>query len=227
MPDGIFKTACELCPMGCGVDVHIKKGELTKGTGKPEHPLNKGVLCPKGLRVKEFVYAKGRITHPMKKRNGDWRKITWDEALDICTKKLQAIKERYGPKSLAVVIGMPVLLDGNMTVSFLRRFFDVYGTPNCFSVESMCFRCRIIANILTLGKFPTADIQSAKTILIWGNNPQASNPPAAKRINRAVKKGAKLIVGDPGKTEMAKKADFYLFWTIMNSAIFSLGCVLY
>ncbi len=210
VPDGIFKTACELCPMGCGIDVHIKKGELTKVTGNPEHPLNKGFLCPKGLMVKEFVYAKGRITHPMKKRNGDWHRITWDEALDICAEKLQAIKERYGPKSLAVVIGMPVLLGGNTTVSFLRRFCDVYGTPNCFSVESMCFRCRIIANILTLGKFPTADIHRAKTILIWGNNPQASNPPAAKRINRAVKRGAKLIVVDPAKTEMANKADFHL-----------------
>lgn len=210
VPDGIVKTACELCPWGCGMDIHIKDGQLEKVTGNREHPLNEGFLCPKGLAVKDIVYAKERITHPMKRENGDWHRITWDEALDICAEKLQYIKDTYGPKSLAVAIGMPVLLGGNTTVSFLRRFCDIYGTPNCFSVESMCFRCRIIANILTLGKFSAADIPNAKTIMVWGNNPHASNPPAAKRINKALGKGAKLIVIDPRKTVTAKNADIHL-----------------
>ncbi|MCP4682999.1 MAG: molybdopterin-dependent oxidoreductase, partial [Desulfobacterales bacterium] len=210
VPDGVFKTACELCPWGCGMEVLIKNGHLEKVLGNREHPLNEGVLCSKGLALKDFIYSKNRITHPMKKENGDWRRISWDEALDICAEKLQHIKANYGPKSLAVAIGMPVLLGGNTTVSFLRRFCDIYGTPNCFSVESLCYRCRIVANILTLGKFPAADIANAKTIMVWGNNPHDSNPPAAKKINKAIKRGARLIVIDPRKTPTAKKADIHL-----------------
>lgn len=210
VPDGIVKTACELCPWGCGMEVHIKNGQLERVTGNREHPLNEGFLCPKGHAARDIVYSKERITHPMKRENGDWHRITWDEALDICAEKLHSIKDTHGPRSLAVAIGMPVLLGGNTTVSFLRRFCDIYGTPNCFSVESICFRCRIAANILTIGKFPAADIPSAKTIMVWGNNPHASSPPTGKRIDRAVKKGARLIVIDPRKTAAANKADIHL-----------------
>jgi anaerobic selenocysteine-containing dehydrogenase len=210
VPDGVHQTACELCPWGCGMNVHIKDGELDKVTGNKEHPLNEGFLCPKGLAIKDIVYAKGRIIHPMKRVDGDWKRITWDEALDVCAEKLQSIKDRYSAKSLAVAIGMPVLLGGNTTVSFLRRFCDIYGTPNCFSVESICFRCRIIGNLLTLGKYPAPDLRNARTIMVWGNNPHASNPPAVQTINKMVKKGTKLIVIDPRKTEIAKRADIHL-----------------
>ncbi len=55
VPDGIVKTACELCPWGCGMDIHIKDGQLEKVTGNREHPLNEGFLCPKGLAVKDIV----------------------------------------------------------------------------------------------------------------------------------------------------------------------------
>lgn len=207
VPDGEYKTACELCPMACGMVVHIKNGELEKVNGNPDHPLNERFLCPKGLAARDIIYSEGRVTHPMKKDKGEWKRISWDEALDICAEKLGHIKETHGPKSLAVVIGMPVLLGGNTTVSFMRRFCDIYGTPNCFSVESICFRCRIIGNILTLGKFPTADISNSKTILVWGSNPHASNPPSARRIMKAVRGGTKLIVIDPRKTATAKLAD--------------------
>jgi len=83
VPDGIVKTACELCPWGCGMEVHIKNGQLERVTGNREHPLNEGFLCPKGHAVRDIVYSKERITHPMKRENGDWHRITWDEALDI------------------------------------------------------------------------------------------------------------------------------------------------
>ena len=82
----------------------------------------------------------------------EWKRISWDEALNILSERLTDVKDRFGPQAFAVAIGMPILLGGNTTVSFLRRFCDIYGTPNCFSVESLCFRCRITGYILTLGK---------------------------------------------------------------------------
>ncbi|MDO9123243.1 MAG: molybdopterin-dependent oxidoreductase, partial [Deltaproteobacteria bacterium] len=206
----IIQTACELCPWGCGMDVYLKDGKIVKVRGTPDHPLNRGVLCPKGVAAPQFVYSKDRLRTPLVRKNGDFVPISWDEALDQIAEKLQSIRDNYGPKSLAVAIGMPILLGGNSTVSLLRRFCDVYGTPNCFSVESICYRPRIIAYILTLGKFPVADAENSKCIILWGHNPHASNPPLVKRITSAQKKGAKLIVIDPRTTAFAKKADLHL-----------------
>ncbi|MBW2039443.1 MAG: molybdopterin-dependent oxidoreductase [Deltaproteobacteria bacterium] len=209
-PDRVVKTACEICPWGCGMEVHIKGGTIERVGGDKDHPLNKGVLCPKGAAALEVALSPQRITYPMKREAKGWKRISWDEALEILSERLRDIKEKYGPQAFAVAIGMPILLGGNTTVSFLRRFCDIYGTPNCVSVESLCFRCRIIGYILTLGKFPVADVDHAKCIVVWGNNPHCSNPPLAKRIVKAGKKGARLICIDPRRTEMAKQADLFL-----------------
>lgn len=219
----IIQTACELCPWGCGMDVFLKDGKIVKVRGTPDHPLNRGVLCPKGAAAPRFVYSENRLRTPLKKKDGDFVPISWDETLDLLSEKLQTIRERYGPKSLAVAIGMPILLGGNSTVSLLRRFCDVYGTPNCFSVESICYRPRIIAYILTLGKFPVADAENSKCIILWGHNPHASNPPLVSRILSARKKGAKLIVIDPRTTSLAKKADLHLKARPGSDGALSLG----
>ena len=76
VPDGIVKTACELCAWGCGMEVHIKDGQLERVTGNRDHPFSEGFLCQKGLAVKDIVSSKERITYPMKKVNGDWHRIT-------------------------------------------------------------------------------------------------------------------------------------------------------
>ncbi len=209
-PDGVVKTACELCPWGCGMEVHIRGGKIEKVRGDKDHPLSKGALCPKGPSALEVALSPERITHPMRRMGTEWKRISWDEALEMLSEKLTDIKDQFGPQAFAVSIGMPILLGGNTTVSFLRRFCDIYGTPNCFSVESLCFRCRITGYILTLGKFPVADVAHARCIVVWGNNPHHSNPPVAKRIEGSIQNGARLICIDPRKTEMAKRADLFL-----------------
>lgn len=110
----IIQTACELCPWGCGMDVFLKDGKIVKVRGTPDHPLNRGVLCPKGAAAPQFVYSENRLRTPLKKKDGDFVPISWDEALDLLSEKLQTIRERYGPKSLAVAIGMPILLGGQL-----------------------------------------------------------------------------------------------------------------
>ena len=134
----IVHAACELCPWGCGMDVYLQEGRIVKVKGTPEHPLNRGNLCPKGAIAPEFVYSENRLKTPLLKINGNFVPISWGEALGRIAERLYNIRHIAGPKSLAVAIGMPILLGGNSTVSLLRRFCDVYGTPNCFSVESIC-----------------------------------------------------------------------------------------
>ena len=208
--DGVVKTACMQCPWGCGVEVHLEEGRIRRIRGDDNHPFSKGTICPKGLAASEVMSHPDRITQPMRRTSAGWKNIDWDTAYDILVENLGEIKEKYGPRALAVAIGMPVLLGGNATVSFLRRFCDIYGTPNCFSVESICFRCQIIGRILTLGTYEVPDVVNSDCVLVWGNNPEASAPPSARRIREARDKGAKLLVIDPRTTSLAAKADVHL-----------------
>lgn len=210
VPDGVVKTACMQCPWGCGIEVHIKDGAIERISGNKDHPFSKGLVCPKALAAPDVMLNPNRITSPMRRTDTGWQRISWDDAYDILVENLTRIKETYGPRALAVAIGMPVLLGGNSTVSFLRRFCDIYGTPNCFSVESICFRCQIIGRILTLGAYEVPDVTNSQCVLVWGNNPDASAPPSAKRVKEALSKGAKLLVIDPRVTELAARADVHL-----------------
>ncbi|MFQ5827267.1 MAG: molybdopterin-dependent oxidoreductase, partial [Dehalococcoidia bacterium] len=95
-------------------------------------------------------------------------------------------------------------------IELIRRFTDVYGTPNVFSVDSMCYRCRLLSYIVTLGRWAVADMDKSQCIVLWGNNPEGSTPPRAWwQIPDALKNGAKLIVIDPRNIPMAKKADIH------------------
>ncbi|MHB9114312.1 MAG: molybdopterin-containing oxidoreductase family protein [Thermoleophilia bacterium] len=210
VPDGTTSTVCMQCPWSCGIHVRIEGGLPTLITGNKAHPYSKGIVCPKGAASPDVMLHPKRITQPMRREGTTWKTIDWDEAYGILVDNLTRIKADYGPKALAVAIGMPVLLGGNATVSFLRRFCDIYGTPNCFSVESICFRCQIIARILTLGTYEVPDIPNSACVLVWGNNPEASAPPSAARIRVALDKGAKLIVIDPRVTDLASRADVHL-----------------
>jgi len=210
VPDGTYTSVCMQCPWSCGIEVQIAEGRPQRISGQREHPFSTGLICPKAPAAPDVMMHPRRITSPMRRTADGWQTISWDDAYGILVEELTRLKERYGPKALAVAIGMPVLLGGNSTVSFLRRFCDIYGTPNCFSVESICFRCQIIARILTLGTYEVPDVTNSACVLVWGNNPDASQPPTAKRIREALGKGAKLIVIDPRVTELAERADVHL-----------------
>ncbi len=204
------KTACGMCGCGCGVAVTVEAGKITRLKGLKEHPLNEGNICPRAAHVSNFLYHPDRLQYPLKKKNGEWKRIGWDEALETISNKLSIIKDKYGPRSLAVCFGMSVLTQGTSTISFIRRFCDAYGTPSVFSVDSMCWRSRLIGTILTFGTYPMPDIEESKCILLWGNNPHQSSWPVMLKIFSAQKRGAKLVVIDPRRTLMAEKADMHI-----------------
>ncbi|MBI2934164.1 MAG: molybdopterin-dependent oxidoreductase [Chloroflexi bacterium] len=210
MSSSIVQTSCQLCSGGCGLNLHVEGGRLTRVSGMKEHPVNEGRLCPKALAIPELLYSPERITYPMKRKGDEWRRTTWDEAMDMIAGRLRRIKDESGPRSLAVAFGMSFLTQGIASIELIRRFTDVYGSPNVFSVDSMCFRSRLIGYILTGGKFYVADPENARCIVVWGSNPEASCPPVAWRINKALKRGAKLIVIDPRRIPMAARAGVFL-----------------
>ena len=204
-----IKTACLLCPWGCGMNLHVSEGRIVKAEGNPAHPLNKGRLCPKAAAVSDYVYSPDRLRYPLKKENGEWKRISWDEALDTVAEKLMQIKQTDGARAFAVIQGMAFLMHGFATTELLRRFTDAYGTPNVLSVDSICYRCRVIGYMATLGRWVFPDAENARCIVLWAHNPDASCAPHAWRINKAMENGAKLVTIDPRRTPMAKKAHIH------------------
>ncbi|RLG91692.1 MAG: molybdopterin oxidoreductase [Candidatus Hecatellales archaeon] len=204
----IVQTVCGMCSEGCGMKVYLENGKVVKVEGVAENPKSLGVLCPKGYASIDYLYSPDRLKYPMVKKNGEWVRVSWDEALNLTVSKLKEIREKHGAKGLAVYFGEGL---GHADIHhIIYRFCDLYGTPNVFSSASLCFRSRVLGILLTLGKLPEPDIQNSRCIIVWAFNPSNSSLPTAKRILEAKKKGAKLIVVDCKRIELAKSADLHV-----------------
>jgi anaerobic selenocysteine-containing dehydrogenase len=137
------------------------------------------------------------------------KNATWEEALGHVSKALLRLRERHGPQSLAIYYGEGV---GHQEIrSYMKRFANVYGTPNFCGVGSICNTARTIAETLTFGGLTKPDIPNTRLLIVWGGNPFLSHEPYPPgEIGKLRKRGGKLIVVDPRKTETALKADLHL-----------------
>ena len=203
----VINTVCMLCFQVCGIKAHVREGRLIKVEPMPEHPFSRGVLCPRGWNLPDYIYSPERLKYPLKRVGGNWRRVSWDEALDTISGKLQEIRKEHGAHSLAVSVGS--IGAENIEISaFAQRFRGGFGTPNYFSIEAHCFRARIMARLLTFGTYPLEDPDNSECIILWGHNPDASQPPLAARISKSLERGLKLIVIDPKRIPLAKEGTY-------------------
>jgi anaerobic selenocysteine-containing dehydrogenase len=188
--------------------VTVEDGKAVKVEGLKSHPLNKGRLCPKGEAMLENVYSLGRLMHPLKKSNGGWQQVSWDQALTEIAEKLLRLRDEFGPAVMGVFCGS-IGVENLEMAGLTQRFKAAFGSPNFFSVESICYRMRIRTRQITFGKYPTEELDSNLYIL-WGHNPDESDFPLQLAIEENLKKGAKLVVIDPKRIPLADRADMYL-----------------
>jgi anaerobic selenocysteine-containing dehydrogenase len=201
-------TDCTLCYHSCGTRVTVEDGRAVKVEGLESHPINMGKLCPKGEAALENIYDPNRILHPMKRVGNVWERITWDRALGEIAEKLLRLKEEFGPAVLGVFSGS-IGVENLEMAGLTQRFKAAFGSPNFFSVESICYRMRIRTRQITFGKYPTEELDSNLYIL-WGHNPEASDFPLELALNRNLEKGARLVVIDPKRIPLADQAEMYL-----------------
>ncbi len=206
MTKEVIKTDCIMCINSCGINAYVEDGKLVKVEGMPEHAVSQGYICPRGEALVEYVYSPERLQYPMKKVNGEWQRITWDEALDTIADELKKIKEKYGAKALAVYSGS-IGTENIELAGFAQRFRGVYGTPNLLSVEGNCFRSRIMARQMTFGGYPIEEPWNSKCAIIWGQNMDNSRATIAAKVYKAIEEGTleHLIVIDPKRIPMAEK----------------------
>ncbi|KIX14466.1 molybdopterin-containing oxidoreductase family protein [Dethiosulfatarculus sandiegensis] len=215
-----IRTYCAQCYNNCPVVAVCQNGEFQKVLPDKDHPFFRP-LCPKGHAGPEMVSSSQRILHPLKRtrpkgsNDPGWVRISWQEALQTISQKMKEIKEQSGPEAFAFSqtnVSSPIW----EITSFVRRLANLFGTPNHMTTTHICNWHRDNGSALTFGKpgddFAAGwpDFKNTKSILIWGHNPKNTFNVFNRQINQARKNKAKLIVVDPRRTEIAKKADLWL-----------------
>lgn len=212
------KTTCALCPSGCGLEVRVVNGRAVKVEGSALHPLNQGVCCLKGQTSLEMLYSPERLEHPRiqtgRRGSGDWKEISWEEALALLTGKLAAI--RKGGKSHGVAL-MHGELRGQMR-QLVRRFMRAYGSPNVISRESLGEGAARTAMWLMQGirDLPAYDIANANYVMSFGGNLLESSRNligtlgAAAFMRRGRPQRGKLVAVHPRLSLTGVKADEWI-----------------
>jgi len=206
----IVKTICNLCGQGCGLDVHVKDERIVKVSPMAEHVFN--TLCPKAQSqpVIEWVYSRERLTNPLRKVNGEFKEVSWDDALDFIVDKLDRIKRQHGAKAVAYHTGNAFISTQVERLAML--LCDLYGTPNFTSGAAFCDYAKRFAHSLTFdyeGVFAYPCWRDSSCAIIWGANPCESVHVVVPMINALQQRGGKLVVIDPRITPLAKRADIY------------------
>lgn len=209
------RTACPLdCPDLCGLTVTIDKGRIVQVDGDHRAALTDGFICGKVRKIADHVHGDERVRHPMihtgAKGAGSWRQVTWDEALDHVAARMQQIRARAGGEAI-----LPFHYGGSngwLTEGALAtRFFRRLGASNLD--RTYCAAATSAATHGLYGKMPglaLEDYEHAKLIVLWGVNLSATGIHSVPIIEHAMKRGAKLVVVDPRRTPLARRADLYV-----------------
>jgi assimilatory nitrate reductase catalytic subunit len=208
------KTTCGYCSVGCGMLVGVKDGVAVAVRGNPDHPVNRGKLCPKGLSEHHILASPGRARQPLLRKNGMLTPVSWDEALDTMVSRFTSIQARYGKPSLGVVGTGQLLTEEYYTLGKLVQLG--FGTPNNDGNTTLCMASAISGYKLSFGSdgppASYADMEKADVILLVGSNIADNHPILCHRVDRASPgvKPRTLIVVDPRVTKTAMMADLHL-----------------
>ncbi len=208
----IIRSACGICQVGCGVLVHVDNGRVVQVEGDPASPLNEGALCAKGLASLEYLYHPDRLRHPLKRvgerGQGKWQQISWDEALTAVADALTRARDNYGAESVVFIEGS---FKGGSQFQHVARFANIFGSPNVAYQGYVCFVPRNSASRITYGFYavPDFDYPPAR-IVLWGKNLSENLPHVHRRVVRAVRQGAKLMIINPRKIWGVDEADLWL-----------------
>jgi anaerobic selenocysteine-containing dehydrogenase len=223
---------CALCISRCGSIAVVENGRFVALEPDPAHPTGKA-LCAKGRAAPELVYHPNRLRYPLKRTRpkGDpdpgWQRISWDEALDLTAANLRRIAAEHGAESVVFSLVSPSTSASDDSAVWIQRLMNAFGSPNLCASMELCGWGRHLAPIYTFGApVPGSympDIEHAGCILFWGYNPNLARLAHATATLEALKRGARLIVVDPRRTGIAKKADLWLQVRPGTDAALALG----
>jgi formate dehydrogenase major subunit len=223
-------SVCPFCGVGCQLTYHVSEGQIQHVEGQAG-PANEGRLCVKGRFGFDYAHSPERLTKPLIRRAGvpkvaadvqqrlspeqirmQFREATWDEALDVAAEGFRkalastAARGRLGP-----VAGFGSAKGTNEEAYLFQKLVrSAFGTNNVDHCTRLCHASSVAALMEGLGSAvvtnPLRDVQHADFVLIIGANPAQNHPVGATWIKNAVKRGTRLVMADPRRTELTRHA---------------------
>lgn len=210
----VLPSACPLdCPDACSLEVQVEDGRVVKIDGTHRNPITDGYICAKVRRIPEHLYGPDRLLYPARrtgrKGDGSFERISWDEALDLIAQRMREARERLGGESVLPISygGSNGLLTQDTTDA---RLFYRFGASRL--ARAVCAAPSGRAATGLYGKMAGVvpqDFIHSRLIVLWGVNPSASGIHFVPLIQEAQRRGARLVVVDPRRIPLAKKADLY------------------
>ena len=122
-----IKTICTHCSVGCGIIAEVKDGVWVRQEVAQEHPVSQGGHCCKGADMIDRARSTTRLRYPIEKVNGEWKRTTWEVAMDKVATQLKYFREKYGPDSVMFIGSAKV---SNEQSYYIRKFAALFGTNN-------------------------------------------------------------------------------------------------
>jgi len=215
----VIPTMCHGCSYGgynCGILAHVKDGRFVKVEGNRYHPLNRGKLCAKGQSAVQWVYNKNRLKYPSmrvgNRGEGGFKRISWDEAMEIAVNNIMEIKDRYGPEHIILSKGQSSSWGGLHHLLWIR-FLHALGSVTFSNWgPSVCYAPQLMYHKQLIGgpTYARPDYDHADLILEWFTGGGKGGPARGgaetldtnfrsvpRKIIARLKKGARLIIINP------------------------------
>lgn len=212
-----YKSTCSYCGVGCEVVVTKDRNNSISVEGNKESPVNKGMLCSKGMNLHYVVSDKSdRIHYPEMRwaRNLSRQRVTWDSAIDRAAAVFKSIIDKHGPDSVGFYVSGQCLTEEYYIVNKLTKGF--LGTNNIDTNSRLCMSSAVVGYKMSLGEdsvpISYADIELADCFFITGANPAWCHPILFRRLeaHKAANPDVKIIVADPRKTQSCSIADLHI-----------------
>ena len=223
--DGTFPTTCWECSTCCGALATVREGRVVEFGPNPDHPHSKGAFCIKGIRgAPGITYGPNRLLYPMRRTGGrgegKWARISWDEALDEMADNLARVRQRHGAEAIVGATSGAYFSRSVILALTLRSI----GSPNWMINQDLCGGCRAVsARTMGLDISRGEDIESTRCALIVGRNPSIADPVEWAALKAAKKRGARIIVIDPKRTQAVQIADLWLAPRVGTDAALALA----
>ena len=205
------QTTCAYCGVGCQMNL-VTVGDRVVRVDPVNAIPNEGLLCVKGKFAFHYINHPNRLQTPLIKRNGVFEKASWEEAYELIVSKITQTKKAFGPSAFAGLASAKCTNEENYLFQKMMR--AVIGTNNVDHCARLCHASTVSGLATTLGSGAMTnsidEVKQNDVIFVIGSNTTETHPIIGNFMRQAVKTGAKLIVAEPRKIELAQEADIFV-----------------
>src|SRR5246127_1231314 len=206
-------TTCPYCGVGCGVRATPDGSGGAAISGDSDHPANFGRLCSKGSALGETIALESRLLHPMIRCKGVLERVAWTDALDHVAHRLHHIVARDGGDAVAFYLSGQLLTEDYYVANKLMKGF--IGTANVDTNSRLCMSSTVAGHRRAFGADTVPgcyeDLEQADLLVLVGSNAAWCHPVLYQRmLANKHKRGARMVVIDPRRTDTASEADLFL-----------------